>query len=112
MFYWLIEAKIINNLIIKLEGKQRYRDAFKVSMIGQFFSGITPFSTGGQPAQLVLLTKQKIPVGKGSSVLMNKFVVYQGTLVIYSALLLLLKAEMFIKNIDYVSVAWIQAKVD
>ena len=100
VFYWLIEAKIINNLIIKLEGKQRYRDAFKVSMIGQFFSGITPFSTGGQPAQLVLLTKQKIPVGKGSSVLMNKFVVYQGTLVIYSALLLLLKAEMFIKNID------------
>lgn len=100
IIYWLLEAKIINNLIRKLEGNQTYREAFKVSMIGQFFSGITPFATGGQPAQLIELVKQKISVGKGSSVLMNKFIVYQGILVIYSAVLLILKAKMFIIQIN------------
>lgn len=96
ILYWLIEAKIINNIIKELEGKQKYIDAFKVSMIGQFFSGIIPFATGGQPAQLVIMNNQKIPVGKGSSALMCKFIVYKGTLVIYSAILILFKTKILL----------------
>lgn len=100
LLYWLIETKIVHLLINKLYKKKRFKDAFKVSMIGQFFSGITPFATGGQPAQLVLLTKLDIPVGMGSSMLMSKFIIYQGILVLYAAVLLILKANMFLSNIN------------
>lgn len=100
LLYWLIETKIIHLLINKLYKKKRFKEAFKVSMIGQFFSGITPFATGGQPAQLVLLSKLEVPVGMGSSMLMSKFIIYQGILVLYAAVLLILKANMFLSNIN------------
>lgn len=98
--YWLLEAKMVNNIICSMGGHQSFYEAFKITMIGQFFSGITPFASGGQPMQLYLLTKQKIPVGKGTSALMSKFIVYQGTLVVYAVVLLILKAKFFIQNIN------------
>lgn len=98
--YWFIESKIVHILVSKLHQPIAFKSALKVSMIGQFFSGITPFATGGQPAQLVLLSKAKVPVGKGSSILMSKFIVYQAVLVIYAAILLLLKAKMFLEKVD------------
>ncbi|MBI9012773.1 MAG: flippase-like domain-containing protein [Clostridiales bacterium] len=100
LIYWLVETKIIHLLINRLYKKKKFRDALKVSMIGQFFSGITPFATGGQPAQLVLLSKLDVPVGMGSSMLMSKFIIYQGILVLYAGILLILKANMFLSNIS------------
>lgn len=100
MTYWFFEAKILDMLIENLYEKRRFRDSFKVSMIGQFFSGITPFATGGQPAQLMVLKKQEIPMGMGSTILMSKFVVYQAILVVYAAILLILKANLFLTHID------------
>lgn len=98
--YWLIEAKIIHILINEFHSKIPFKPALKVSMIGQFFSGITPFATGGQPAQLMLLSKASVPVGIGSSILMSKFIIYQGTLVIYAAILLFIKGNMFLSGVN------------
>ncbi len=98
--YWVLEAKIVQLLISTLHKEKTFKEALKVSMIGQFFSGITPFATGGQPAQLMLLSKIDVPIGVGSSILMSKFIIYQGVLVIYSAMLLLLKAKMFFTQVD------------
>ncbi|MCT4660750.1 MAG: flippase-like domain-containing protein [Tissierellales bacterium] len=98
--YWILEAKMVNNMIRSMGGHQTYFEAFKITIIGQFFSGITPFASGGQPMQLYLLTKQKVPVGKGSSALMSKFIIYQGTLVVYALILLLFKSSFFIENIS------------
>ncbi|MBA5735222.1 flippase-like domain-containing protein, partial [Escherichia coli] len=52
------------------------------TMIGQFFNTITPMATGGQPAQLVMLTKQGMDAGRGSSVLLVKFIIYQAMVVL------------------------------
>lgn len=100
ILYWMLEAKMVNNMIRSMGGHQTYFQAFKITIIGQFFSGITPFASGGQPMQLYLLTKQKVPVGKGTSALMSKFIIYQGTLVVYALILLLLKSQFFIENIN------------
>jgi len=98
--YWLIEAFTLNVLVNNLHEKTNFKSLMKVSMIGQFFSGLTPFASGGQPAQLVLLNKNKVPVGIGSSILMSKFVVYQSVLVIYSGILLILKSNMFYAKVN------------
>lgn len=100
VFYWLIESNIIHLLINKLYRKKTFKESLKISMIGQFFSGITPFASGGQPAQLILLKQQDIPIGIGSTILMSKFVVYQGVLVVYAGLLLVFKAKMFLTHIN------------
>lgn len=39
-------------------------------------------ATGGQPAQLVMLTKQGMDAGRGSSVLLVKFIIYQAMVVL------------------------------
>ncbi|MCH4890896.1 flippase-like domain-containing protein [Acidaminobacter sp. JC074] len=98
--YWLIESGIVHTLINQLYEKRAFKDSLRVSMIGQFFSGITPFATGGQPAQLLLLNKIKVSVGIGSSILMSKFIIYQSVLVLYAAILLIIKGKFFISEVN------------
>lgn len=101
VLYWVLEAKMVNNIVLSMGGNQSFWQAFQVTMVGQFFSGITPFASGGQPMQLYIMSaKQKFPVGKGTSALMSKFIVYQGTLVVYALVLLLFKSKFFIENIN------------
>ncbi|MDA3846670.1 MAG: lysylphosphatidylglycerol synthase transmembrane domain-containing protein [Vallitaleaceae bacterium] len=99
--YWMTEAKITNDMVRSTGNKQPYNKALEVTMIGQFFNGITPFSSGGQPAQLYFLTKQKLPIGKGSSVLMSKFIIYQAVLVVYSIVFLSIRAKQFETQVDH-----------
>jgi len=99
--YWFTEAKITNDIVRSTGNKQPYNKALEVTMIGQFFNGITPFSSGGQPAQLYFLSKQKLPIGEGSSVLMSKFIIYQAVLVVYSVVFLLLRAKQFETEVNH-----------
>lgn len=52
------------------------------SFIGFFFSGITPSATGGQPAQLYYMKKDKTGLADGTLVLMVVAVLYKFVLVI------------------------------
>ena len=51
-------------------------------MIELLFNGITPFSTGGQPAQLFALMQSGVDGGRATSMLLMKFVVYQSMIVV------------------------------
>lgn len=85
LLYWGIKAKVIQTLLRRRYKKYKFSNAYKVSLIEDLFNAITPFSTGGQPAQLVALSKTGVDVGIGSSVLLMKFVVYQGMIVVVFA---------------------------
>lgn len=62
----------------------KFRQAFKVSMVGQFFCAVTPSSTGGQPMQIAVLSSMKVPIGQATSALIQKFLVWQFVLMGYS----------------------------
>lgn len=89
LIYWGIKAKVIQTLLRRRYKKYKFTNAYKVSLIEDLFNAITPFSTGGQPAQLVALNKTGVDVGIGSSVLLMKFVVYQGMIVVVFAVCVL-----------------------
>lgn len=91
---WLILA-VLNMLVSLLFGglivyvllrKQypdfRFGDAFRVPLIEQLFNGITPFQSGGQPAQLFALLQSGIDAGRAASKMLMKFVVYQSMIVV------------------------------
>lgn len=44
-----------------------------VSVMGMYYSNITPGATGGQPMQVYYLSKRRVPIGIGSSALVVKF---------------------------------------
>jgi hypothetical protein len=87
--YWFLEALVLHRMSEKVHKSQTIWQSIKVTMIGQFFNTITPFSSGGQPAQLYTMMKNGVSVGIGSSILLIKFIIFQAMLVISSMIILL-----------------------
>ncbi|MCJ7690828.1 MAG: flippase-like domain-containing protein [Clostridiaceae bacterium] len=95
LLYWSFEAKTLQSVIFLMKKDYKFKEAFKVTMTGQYFNSITPFASGGQPMQLYTLTKQGLGFGSAGSALMIKFIIYQTILTIYSLILILWKAAFF-----------------
>jgi len=63
-------------LIKRSTGKGRFLTSYKVSATGKYFDAITPFSVGGQPAQILSLSKSGIPLGIATSIPIIKIIIY------------------------------------
>lgn len=61
----------------------KFRYTVKNLLITQFFNGVTPFSSGGQPAQIYFLRQQGVDIPTASSIIIQNFIVYQIILVLY-----------------------------
>lgn len=72
--------------------------AIKATAIGQFYSVITPGAVGGQPMQIYCMRKQNVDMGIVTSSLMQKFLVYQTTITVYSLVALLCNLSLFQGN--------------
>ena len=88
---WLFDGMILNIITRTVYGNVSYFKSLKIAIIGQYYSAITPFSTGGQPVQVYLMNKDSISVAKGSLILFNKFIIYQIAVTLYSLVMFILK---------------------
>ena len=64
---------------------------FVNSYTGSLFNNITPSASGGQFAQLFIFTRQGIPASAAVGVLWLDFIIYQTTMSLFVAVLLLLR---------------------
>ena len=64
----------------------KLRQGIANHMIGQFFSGITPSSSGGQFVQAYTFTKQGVGVSQAASILFMAFIIRQTVAVLFSAI--------------------------
>ncbi len=104
---WLIVAFLvylsntfIDAIVTLIYMRSKYKsfgfwESLKVAFVGVFFSAITPSSTGGQPMQLYLMSKQNISVGYGSACMTQKFIVYQVVTTVFSIFAVIFKFEYF-----------------
>ncbi|WP_461215832.1 lysylphosphatidylglycerol synthase transmembrane domain-containing protein [Lacticaseibacillus sp. GG6-2] len=74
---WVVETFVVKIFVQHDGEKLSFQAAFRVPLVEQLFNNITPFASGGQPAQLVALMQSGVEGGRASSVLLMKFVVYQ-----------------------------------
>lgn len=58
-----------------------FKQTLRLSFMTQFFNGITPFATGGQPFEVYYLKKNGINITDGTNIIMQNFIVYQIALV-------------------------------
>ncbi len=93
--YWLLEALCLYTVTRKTYKDEKYTKSLRVSMIGQLFNCITPFSSGGQPIQAVAMVNDGKSISNSISILLIKFIVYQATLVIYTLALIIFKYYYF-----------------
>ncbi len=73
---------LVNYLIVNDKKKITIKEAIKHNVIAQFFNGVTPFSTGGQPMEIYMLTEHNIPMAKATTQTVQSFIFYQIALVI------------------------------
>lgn len=91
----LIDAVVLYLLTNNYDKSYNFKKAFKATAVGQFFSIITPGAVGGQPMQLYCMSKQKIDTGIASSCLVQKFLVYQTTITLYSFFAMIFNLDLF-----------------
>ena len=96
--------KFTNNI----SGNYKFKNAVRSSMVGQFFSAITPSASGGQPMQIFTMSRQGVDSGASTSALVQKFLVYQNVLTVYSAVCILLRFDYF-SNLN--RVVWLFATI-
>ena len=65
----------------------RYFSTLHVTLLGMFYSNVTPAATGGQPMQVFAFKKRGVPVGVSSSSLAVKFFCFQFALLSGGAVL-------------------------
>ena len=95
---WVFDGLILNNITKTVYGRISYLRSLKIAIIGQYYSAITPFSTGGQPVQVYLMSKDDISVAKGSTILFNKFIIYQMGVTFYSFIMIIFKMGFILND--------------
>ncbi len=68
--YYVIEAYNIKRLLTLFKEKITFPKALRYTMIGFFFSSITPGATGGQPMEIYYLNKEKIKISHSTIALL------------------------------------------
>ncbi|MCL1918273.1 MAG: flippase-like domain-containing protein [Peptococcaceae bacterium] len=97
---WMAEAKILQMFINRLYRHSSFLYSFRITMIGQLYNAITPFSTGGQPAQFYHLAKDGHDAGDAASVQALRFIIYQITLVTYCLIMLIWRLAFFREHLS------------
>ena len=82
LIYLMCKAESLRIVAINNNKSFTYKKAFLQNLIVQFFNGITPFQTGGQPMQVYMLRKNNISVSKSTNIVIQEFIFYQIALVI------------------------------
>lgn len=105
--YWVLEAVALHWLTNCLYKGVSFRSTMRTAMIGQLFSALTPFSTGGQPVQLVYMHRDGLDAGGGASVLIIKSIIYQIGLILMAVLSVVTSYRFFREQVP--AFGWLTA---
>lgn len=74
--------------------KYHYHQGLATSMIGAFYSGITPGASGGQIMEVYTMKKQGVEASSAASIMVMSFIVYQICLIVLGAVGLFFNADL------------------
>jgi len=90
ILYWLFKSLALHNIVKEYRKKIKVRQIFKQITITQFFNGITPFASGGQPMQVYMLGKSGIKFTHSTNIIVQDFILYQMALITHGVIAVLL----------------------
>ncbi|MEG1108534.1 MAG: lysylphosphatidylglycerol synthase transmembrane domain-containing protein [Oscillospiraceae bacterium] len=89
--YSLLHAIIIGMSANCIGSKMRLREMLQYSLVGFFYSAITPSSTGGQPMQFYYMCRDKLSPSKSTLVMFIANITYQLAIVVFGFFMLIYK---------------------
>lgn len=85
--FLFFDAAIIYQIARRWSIKTHWLESWRFTLVGQYYSLITPFSSSAQPAQVYSMTvKGPYSIAQASSLLVVKFVIYQTGVALYALL--------------------------
>ncbi len=99
LIYICSESVIIHYIMNSLSYSVKMLSCIKYSFVGFFVSAITPSASGGQPAQMYVMSNDGIKVSASSLVLMIVTIAYKAVLIIMGAFMLLTEPGFVIKYV-------------
>lgn len=84
--YWILRAACLFMIAKKYSKHLKFIHIFQLTLITQFFNGVTPFSSGGQPMEVYYLSKAGIKASKGTNIILQEFILYQMALIVHGIL--------------------------
>ena len=98
--YWILRALCLFMITREYSKKMKFKKIFQLTLITQFFNGITPFSSGGQPMEVYYLSKLGIKPTKGTNIILQNFILYQMALIVHGIIAIYLNYRFhFFKEI-------------
>lgn len=83
LLVFVFDAMIFFFIIRKTTGKSRFLIAYKTSAVGKYFEAITPFNAGGQPSQILSLSRANLSPGLATSIPIVKLIIYNIVYVLF-----------------------------
>ena len=98
--YWLFKSFALHGIVNNYK-KIKRRSILKQTIITQFFHGVTPFASGGQPMQIYMLKKSGLKIAHSTNIIVQNFLLYQMALITHGiiAVLLNFKFDYIVNNI-------------
>ena len=88
---YVFEALILLVFCRLFTRKYRFHQAIATSMIGQFYSDVTPGASGGQAMQVYTLKSQGVQVSNSASIMVMSFILYQSSLILFDVIALIVE---------------------
>lgn len=90
VLYWFFKSLALHNIVKEYRKKIKLSEIFKQITITQFFNGITPFASGGQPMQIYMLGKSGLKLTHSTNIIVQEFILYQMALITHGIIAVLL----------------------
>ena len=91
--YWFFKSLALHRIIREYKKEIKLREIFKQMTITQFFNGITPFASGGQPFQVYMLGKTGLKYTHSTNIIVQEFIMYQMSLITLGVVAVLLNLK-------------------
>ena len=105
--YILFESINIKSVLKSLGNKVSIFSTFRYTLIGFFFSGITPAASGGQPMEIYFMRKDGIPVHHGTLALLFELISFQIVIISSCILGAIINPHLLSNGVIYLFIAGI-----
>ncbi len=104
LLFWISDGLLLHYITSFIFGRVSFLASLKVGIIGLYYGALTPFASGGQPAQVLYMKRNNIPYGISMCIVLVKFIVFELSLCLFYTIAMIFRGGYFFNN--YKQVFW------
>lgn len=96
--FWLVQGGILKFIATFVDTEISYSRSLKITIVGEYYSAITPFSSGGQPMQMAYYKRYNVSLAKSSAILAIRMIGYTSALCLVFIITMALRGSFIYDN--------------